>query len=812
MHKYPVTAISWLAAWTLVLIAAPRLAGQTAHYRATAQRQIIQHRGNQARNYHALPAYFQVQASAVNDPRGLAYQIKVTAKSGWGQTLTNFTGVARFASSDNSAMVSNTGPVNEYQYQFTAGDDGSHVFSILILSAKLGDIITVTGPNGMSGQSAPLGESSNDDLQAFAQAPGEPAQVGVGFPVVLTARAPSGQTDRGYTGTVNITSVSDSKAAMQDGTPLPAGYTFTSDVGVTSGGGGYQDQNPDDGRANLTIIPGTLGQQTYTFTDANSGQSTVININVQPAPPPPAAPAQIWQLIQEHQPNPPQSQALYEFGQTAMAYDAAARELILLGEANSSGVIWLSHDDGHSWTQACGAPGLVGASLAYDDATHQAMIFGGLNADGLGAMAATLMSQPSGCFQQISSATTPSARAWASLAYDPGSKQLVLWGGTGSHGGVWSWNGRNWTRHDARGPAPREGAFFAWDGNSHKLLMFGGWDGQNTDYQDTWELDTARWTWQRMNPAHQPTPRHYGEMQWDAGFQGDLLFGGAAGPLFTNTGNIGEQQFNDTWLWTGQDWRELQSSYISANANGQPGGRDDAAMAYDSNSGKLVLEGGSELLPPGVNMSGFAVQGKNCGGCISTPEAPQGYANSGTPAPNGAGIQLQPVEVSLDDTWNLPAPAGGGSQPALGFRRRKIVPMKLVQNQAPAAQPAAKMPFRLPVATRQPIPRHVPYRTMPTLTAAELKVWPARYVGPCPAKFRLTLTLSASHAEVMFYRVQFGGAPASPLYRLPFTQAGQQTVVMPWTVTRPGYAWAKIAVTSPIIAFSNLAGVEAFCH
>ena len=64
--------------------------------------------------------------------------------------------------------------------------------------------------------------------------------------------------------------------------------------------------------------------------------------------------------------------------------------------------------------------------------------------------------------QAQAAATTPPGRAWASFAYFPPLRQLVLFGGNkGStvYGDTWTRTGSTWTQqHPATSPSPRTGA------------------------------------------------------------------------------------------------------------------------------------------------------------------------------------------------------------------------------------------------------------------------------------------------------------------------------------------------------------------
>ncbi|HUX68165.1 MAG TPA: kelch repeat-containing protein [Terriglobales bacterium] len=780
--------------WVLLALAAGLpLAGQARVNTQGVAAQPVQRPANN----------FQVAGSRDGSYSGAgnAFFVAVTAANGFGQPLPGFTGTVTLGSADGSANLWRGGAVNGTSYTFAASDHGTHTFVVVVASGRLGDVITVHGPDGMAGASNPLGLAVQDKLAISPYLPGgAPTPLGTGWGVVVEAETPQGTPDTGYTGTIAIRSATDPKAAVGGGTPL-AGYhyTFTSDVGQ-QGAGGYRDMNANDGRATLTIIPGTLGPQSYTVTDAASGASASVGVEVVAAAPAPAATPEIWSFLSEYQPHGPTVPGGY--GEVAMAYDAARRRLLLLGEDNAAGPVWLSGNDGASWTQApCGGPGLAGASMAYDDALGEVLVFGGEDVNSGRAQSAMEYADGQGCLRAASRSNAglaPTARAYASLAYDPGSKDLVLFGGTGSRGGVWAWNGQQWSQHrGGPGPAPRQGAAFAWDGHNRKLLLFGGWDGQGTDSNDTWELDTSHWSWQRLSPAAAPPARHSGTMQWDDGY-GDVLFGGAVGAMFNNQGEVTGQQLNDTWAWNGTTWRELQAADIAENATGQPGQRQGAGMAYDSRSGALVLEGGAQLLAPTATENGTAVQGENCGGCISSPEAPQNYANQGSGAP-GQDLALEKVEIRLDDTWDLRAAAG----------REKVASDRLGNGAARV------MPSPPAAETRQPLapapfagyhPASLGTQASATLAAA------TAYRGRCPARIPLVATLGLNAPGAVFYRMQHSGEPLGPVYRLNFAAAGKQTAGDGWVIQRSGSYWARIAVSSPGILYSNVVTVQVVCQ
>ena len=83
-----------------------------------------------------------------------------------------------------------------------------------------------------------------------------------------------------------------------------------------------------------------------------------------------------------------------------------------------------------------------------------AVVCGAVLAGGVGVAGAAA---PVATWTRVAPAASPSGRFKAAMAYDQATKQLVLFGGGVSGGGVlgdtWTWTGANWTR--SRCPARR---------------------------------------------------------------------------------------------------------------------------------------------------------------------------------------------------------------------------------------------------------------------------------------------------------------------------------------------------------------------
>src|SRR5271170_4793952 len=116
---------------------------------------------------------------------------------------------------------------------------------------------------------------------------------------------------------------------------------------------------------------------------------------------------------------------------------------------------------------------------------------------------------PPPTWEQLSPATSPSARAETSMAYDPGTGQLVLFGGNveGNVGGndTWTWNGTTWTKlSPATSPPDRYYTSMAYDPGTGQLVLFGG-QGSGGPLNDTWTWNGTTWT--KLSPATSPSAR-----------------------------------------------------------------------------------------------------------------------------------------------------------------------------------------------------------------------------------------------------------------------------------------------------------------
>jgi hypothetical protein len=302
--------------------------------------------------------------------------------------------------------------------------------------------------------------------------------------------------------------------------------------------------------------------------------------------------------------------------------------------------------------------------MAYDSATSQLVLFGGFNNSGLlndtwvwsgRAWAQVADASDPGCTDTCTA--SPSPRGYSTMAYDPATSQLILFGGrTPERGDTWKWNGSTWTHlTPPTSPTARDSAVMAFDASTHALVLFGGDDG-TTIRNDTWRWNGITWTQLDDSPpgcinncAASPPARQLATMASDPVGGGTVLFGG-------ETGNNVSSNLNDTWVWSGTAWVQVDDSPpgCTNNCASSPPARQAAAMVDDAapGAGKILLFGGLDVSESELgdtwtwNSSSSWTQASSSASPRSRDTASMAF-DGGT---------LQPVLVAgesplLNDTW-----------------------------------------------------------------------------------------------------------------------------------------------------------------
>src|SRR5438552_1388447 len=85
--------------------------------------------------------------------------------------------------------------------------------------------------------------------------------------------------------------------------------------------------------------------------------------------------------------------------------------------------------------------------------------------------------RPSASYSLVASVAPPAARSFASMVYNPGTGQVLLFGGRGSSGtdlqDTWTFDGKRWQQvNQTAGPPAREGGYLV--ATRSRAVLFGG--------------------------------------------------------------------------------------------------------------------------------------------------------------------------------------------------------------------------------------------------------------------------------------------------------------------------------------------------
>ena len=161
----------------------------------------------------------------------------------------------------------------------------------------------------------------------------------------------------------------------------------------------------------------------------------------------------------------------------------------------------------------------------------------------------------------------------ASVADDPATHRVVLFGGVDTTGKTWLWDGRHWTpTTPPNSPPNRAGAAAAYDPETRLVMLFGG-EGiaEGPLFNDTWAWNGT--TWRRLDSGgpNGPFLGGGGQMAWD-GARHEML-------LVTSAGTLTD---GETWTWEGTRWvREAHGDLAAVVVDG--------TMAYDPPSQTVLL-------------------------------------------------------------------------------------------------------------------------------------------------------------------------------------------------------------------------------
>ena len=256
------------------------------------------------------------------------------------------------------------------------------------------------------------------------------------------------------------------------------------------------------------------------------------------------------------------------------------------------------------WTPVAtssGPSGRAGFGMVYDVAMGKVVVFGGCTSGSFFDQDCNATNETwtysGGTWTQLHLPVSPSPRVLPSMAYDPSTEEVLVFGGVTGYPNetplrdTWEFNGIGWSELFPSSSPPASGMnqAMAYDPPAGAVVLFAsGWatgaQGAPSAYlNETWTFSDGQWT-QVLNRTG-PSPRGYESFDYDASAGSMVLFGGSQCGF--SGGSSGCLSLGDTWTYANGSW-------VAETMSNGPPPRNLAAMAYDPQlSGSLLVGGQS---------------------------------------------------------------------------------------------------------------------------------------------------------------------------------------------------------------------------
>lgn len=186
---------------------------------------------------------------------------------------------------------------------------------------------------------------------------------------------------------------------------------------------------------------------------------------------------------------------------------------------------WQSH-------QGNGGPALHGIHMVYDSGADRFIVFSGDNSRTI--FDKTYAYDEGGnAWVQMQPKTKPPGRTFYAIAYDTKADRIILFGGSSDSGRLddtWTYDFNHdvWTQMKPRtSPAARDYSAMTYDPVGDRVLLFGGATEGELPQGDLWSYDLNKNTWTELKPSgERPSARGWHVMAFDSQASEAVLFGG----------------------------------------------------------------------------------------------------------------------------------------------------------------------------------------------------------------------------------------------------------------------------------------------
>lgn len=209
-----------------------------------------------------------------------------------------------------------------------------------------------------------------------------------------------------------------------------------------------------------------------------------------------------------------------------------------------------------------------------------------------GSLGDTWQLEPGG-WAPRSSDTAPAPRGGHAMSAATGEGRVLLFGGEGTElfADTWLWETAAWralcTPSEpcaAPQPSARVGHAMVFDGNRQRVVLVGGFDGQQV-LEDTWTWsESAGWV-ELCSGSCEVDPASC--CGYTARFGHGLAYDSNRGQVLMFGGNDGAADLSSLWTLAANEWKEIVPPGAS------PGARASHSMAFDERSRITVVMGGT---------------------------------------------------------------------------------------------------------------------------------------------------------------------------------------------------------------------------
>jgi len=245
-------------------------------------------------------------------------------------------------------------------------------------------------------------------------------------------------------------------------------------------------------------------------------------------------------------------------------------------------------------TKACAPPRRFGPSMAYDNNSKVAVMYGGMAADYATQLTDTWeFYVTNNTWVNRTAMIQPQRLGYHAMTYDPVVKQAILVGRGLGGMEVWAYSAatHTWQQKPSIGPAPRSGFALAYNyqNNHRRVVLYGGAEVMQ-QYDDTWEYDTQANTWRSISTDMKP-PSGAGAKTayvFTSSIQGIVLWGGSFASNQTFRYRWDQYDPDDPFSWKA-NWKLVFTPSVPSPL------RKDHALAYDPAHDAIIMLGGSDF-------------------------------------------------------------------------------------------------------------------------------------------------------------------------------------------------------------------------